>query len=188
MHLCSFRKIRVHTWTFFSAASQDASLQMWRTDLRSAWKIQEQLWRKGRMLIRHLLYVDLRSVMRRENKPTFFHWTVLTVTNTHFTRLHTNGWTSIAAHVQKLILSVWFVFGYYNGWHVEMYCISPQKEVRTVLCPLWVVLSPCFCSSLVPYLLRKAVKVEGRKGLAGPSRDERHLMLSTLSFNFIPHF
>lgn len=84
-------------------------------------------------IITPYICLALLSVMWYENK--LFHWTVLTVTDTHFNRLQIYGWTSLTAHFQKKkkkrILSVWFVFGYFNGWwNVPLYFTSNRPNSR----------------------------------------------------------
>lgn len=123
------------------------------TDLTAAGKrgtFVEERRDMNEEIITPYIYLGLLSVMWQENKR--FHWTVLTVINTHFNRLQIYGWTSLAAHFQKkLILSVWFVSGYFNGcWNVSLYFTSHTPNSRRKDCnfpPLWVVSSPwtCFC-------------------------------------------
>lgn len=147
------------------------------TDLRSAGKrgtFVEERRDTNEEIITAYIYLSLLSVMWRENKR--FHWTVLTVINTHFNCLQIYGWTSLAAHFQKSLFDLFDLYLVMLMVVELFHCISrlthQTLEGRTGYppspAPPWA-LFPCTCFLVflgfffrfAPNLLRKAVKVEG---------------------------
>lgn len=131
MRLRKIRPLRVITglnelcrWTFLQRLKVHHSIYG-ETDLRSAGErgtFVEERRDTNEEIITPYIYLGLLSVMWQENKR--FHWTVLTVINTHFNHLQTYGWSSLAAHFQK---SLFYLFDLYLVilMVVEMFhCIS----------------------------------------------------------------
>lgn len=166
-------------WTFI-AASQGASLQMWITDLRSARNKKRNTcvgkegyeWRDNHTT--HLFGSPFLWYDERTNKQTnvftgqFWQWPTRTLIASKSMDEQASQHT-----FKKLILSVWFVFGSFNGCWNDMLYFTLEGRKDCHFPPLWVVLSPCTCFLffilvLSPNLLRKAVKVEGtREGIVG---------------------
>lgn len=86
--LCSFSKYIAPTLVKLASDQQERG----RTVEEERRDINEEI-------ITPYICLGFLSVMWWENKR--FHWTVLTVTDTHFNRLQIYGWTSLAAHFQK---------------------------------------------------------------------------------------
>lgn len=80
---------------------------------------------------------------------------------------------------KKLILPVWFVFGYFNGcWNDPLYfSLEGRKDCNFSL--FWVVLSQLFYFIFIPNLLRKAVTVEDtQEGIVGTKHSQEQLDVS----------
>lgn len=142
------KSLRVNTrlnelcgWTLF-AVSQGASVhsKFWRTDLRSARKKKENNyggkegyeWRDNHAM--HPFGSPFCDVTREQTNKRF-HWTALTVTNTHFNRLQIYGWTSLAAHFQIAyficLICIWLFLMVVEIIH----CISLWEGGRTAIFP-----------------------------------------------------
>lgn len=96
-------------WTFLFLQCVKVHLSQNRPQISVKKQKKKQRNNFDEEIIIQCIYVGLWSVMWQKNKS--FHWTFLTVTNTHFNRLQIIGWTRILQHTfKKLLLSIWHVF------------------------------------------------------------------------------